>query len=73
MNLTELPTKMSPEEACERLNAIPWLITNENIEKVWVNVLWIGGEKEGKILTKTDNRKLAASIIGYMAGEQLRR
>lgn len=71
MALTEPPTRMTPDEACRRLNAIPWLITNSNVEQVWQNVLWTGDEKTGKMLTTSANRTLATNIIAYMAGEKL--
>ena len=60
-------TNLSWDEACKRLNGLPWEITNENLH-VWDRVLWTGG-KDGKIITK--NRNLATSLISYLAGEKL--
>ena len=67
LHLTGSPTNMGDEKACERLNALPWGITEENLQ-VWQNVLWTGG-KDGKLITK--NRTLATKIIAYMAGEKI--
>ena len=69
VRLTGAPTNMSYLEACEKLNALPWGITEENIEKVWREVLWRGGASDGRIITK--NRNLATGIIAYLAGENL--
>ena len=67
VRLTNHPTNLSMEEACERLNRLPWTINNENLQ-VWDRVLWTGG-MDGKIITK--NRKLTTDIIAYLAGEKL--
>ena len=56
---------------CEKLNLIPWKITEDNIDRVWLNVLWSGGSKKGKIITKEANRKIASRLISYMLGENL--
>ena len=66
--LTEGSTKMPWENACERLNALPWEITPENMGNVWQGFLWSGGT-DGKIVTK--NRAISARLIAYMAGEKL--
>lgn len=66
--LTEGATKMPWEDACLRLNALPWAITPENVGDVWQGVLWSGGT-DGKIITK--NRAISARLIAYMAGEEL--
>ena len=71
LHLTGASTNMSYQEACERLNALPWGITEENIEKVWREVLWRGGASDGRIITVQRNRKLATKIIAYLAGERL--
>ncbi len=71
LRLTGVPTNMGYQEACERLNALPWGITEENIEKVWQGVLWRGGASNGRIITMQRNRKLAIMIIAYLAGEKL--
>lgn len=71
MDLVQPPTKMTPDEACKRLNAIPWQITDSNVEQIWQNVLWTGDAKTGKMLTKNANRALAANIVSYMTGEDL--
>ena len=68
MALVSAPTNLPWETACERLNAIPWAITNENVENIWQYVLWTGGVK-GKIITK--NRGISSRLIAYMAGEKL--
>lgn len=67
--LTEGGTKMPWQEACQRLNAVPWAITPENIGGVWQGVLWSGGTRKGRILTK--NRQISSRLIAYMAGEIL--
>lgn len=70
MALTGPPTRMPWEEACRRLNALPWAITPENMSRVWQNVLWTGGvDRKGKIITK--NRPISGRLIAYMAGETL--
>lgn len=66
--LTEGATKMPWKDACQRLNALPWAITPENVGGVWQGVLWAGGA-DGKIITK--NRAISARLIAYMAGEEL--
>ena len=70
VRLTNPPTNMSVEMACDGLNRLPWEITNENLEAVWDRVLWTGG-RDGKIITKSANRNLATDIISYLAGEKL--
>lgn len=65
--MTQPDTNLSPEEACRRLNRLPWDITNENLH-VWDRVLWSGGT-DGKIITK--NRNLTTGLIGHLAGESL--
>lgn len=70
MALTGIPTRMPWEEACHRLNALPWAITPENMSSIWQNVLWIGpADRKGKIITK--NRLIASRLMAYMAGETL--
>ena len=69
LRLTDAPTNMSNREACESLNTLPWGITEENIKKVWQDILWTGGASDGRIITK--NRNLATDIIAYLAGEKL--
>ena len=64
--LTSPPTNMTHSEACERLNKLPWGITNDDI-KVWDRVLWSGG----KILAKSNKVALATDLVAYMAGEKL--
>ena len=66
--LTEGATKMPWKDACERLNALPWAITPENVGDVWQGALWSGGT-DGKIITK--NRAISARLVAYMAGEEL--
>lgn len=67
LRLTGSPSNMGDEKACERLNALPWAITEENLN-VWQNVLWTGGV-DGKIITK--KRPLATKLIACMAGEKI--
>lgn len=67
LKLVSTPTNLTSSEACERLNRLPWGITEENI-KTWDKILWTGG-MDGRILTK--RRKLAADVISYMAGEKI--
>ena len=70
VRLTGAPTNMSAEDACNRLNHLPWNMTEENLQK-WQRVLWNGG-KDGKIITK--NRKLAIGLMAWAAdGERLHR
>ena len=68
MSLIGSPTNMRWEDACRRLNALPWEITPENVSNVWQNVLWSGGT-DGKIITK--NRAISSRLMSYMAGEVL--
>ena len=67
VRLTGAPTNMSAEDACRRLNRLPWSMTEENLDK-WQRVLWSGGT-DGKIITK--NRKLATALIAWAAGERV--
>ena len=67
VRLTGAPTNMSAEDACGRLNRLPWSMTEENLDK-WQRVLWSGG-KDGRIITK--NRKLATDLIAWAAGERI--
>ena len=67
VRLTGASTRMSAEDACGRLNRLPWSMTEENLQK-WQRVLWNGG-RDGKIITK--NRKLATKLIAWAAGERL--
>ena len=69
LRLTGAPTNMGYQEARERLNALPWGITEDNIANVWGGALWTGGASDGRIITK--NRNLATGIIAYLAGERL--
>lgn len=66
--LTEGATQMPWQDACERLNALPWEVTPESVGDVWQGILWSGGT-DGKIITK--NRAISARVIAYMAGEVL--
>lgn len=68
IRLTNSPTNMDYNEACDRLNSLPWSINERNVEK-WQNVLWSGGHNDGKIITK--NRVVATGIIAFLAGEKL--
>lgn len=67
VRLTSAPTNLSADDACHRLNQLPWPITNENLP-VWDRVLWSGGT-DGRIITK--NRRLTTDLIAYLAGEKL--
>ena len=67
LRLTDPNTKLSQDEACRRLNSLPWPITSDNVS-IWDRVLWAGGT-DGKIITK--NRTLATNLIAYLAGENL--
>ena len=67
---SQTPSKMDWQTACNRLNAVPWEITPQNVSEIWQNVLWAGGaDEKGKIITK--NRRISSRIIAYMAGEEL--
>ena len=68
LRLIDLPTGMGPSLACNRLNALPWALNEENVE-IWQSVLWTGGSQDGRIITK--NRKLSTRLIAYLAGEKL--
>lgn len=65
VSLTQSPNTLSYEEACKKLNALPWGITEENL-KIWQRVLWSGGT-DGRIITK--NRSLATDLVLYLAGK----
>ena len=67
VQLTGAPSNMSASEACDGLNGLPWVRSQENVQ-IWQRVLWTGGT-EGKIITK--NRKLAIRMVAYLAGAQL--
>lgn len=69
VRLTGPPTNMAAEEACERLNRLPWALSEENVERVWRGVLWRSGGVDGKLETK--RRPLATALIAYLAGERL--
>lgn len=69
VRLTGPPTNMAAEEACERLNRLPWALSEENVERVWRGVLWRSGGVDGKVETK--RRPLATALIAYLAGERL--
>ena len=64
-----LTPPMDESLACARLNAVPWGMTEHNLEHVWQNLLWSGGKKGGKVITK--NRIIGARVIAYLAGEEL--
>ena len=68
VRLTGPPTNMAADEACERLNRLPWALSEDNVRRVWQRVLWSGGA-DGKIVSK--NRSLATNLIAYLAGERL--
>ena len=68
VRLTGSPTNMAAEKACERLNRLPWALSEDNVRRVWQRVLWSGGA-DGKIVAK--NRSLATNLIAYLAGERL--
>ena len=67
IRLVNPPTRLSPEEACKRLNDLPWAIDSEEL-RVWDRILWTGGV-DGRIITK--NRNLATDLAAYLAGEEL--
>ena len=54
------------DDTCEKLNAIPWAMTEDNVQNIWQRVLWIGSAEDGKMVTK--NRDIATRLIVYMAG-----
>lgn len=68
VRLTGAPTNMAAEDGCEKLNGLPWSISEDNMQGVWQRVLWSGGV-DGKIITK--NRRLATNLIAYLAGERV--
>ncbi len=67
MRLTNPPTNLSYDKACEVLNHLPWALTDENLQ-IWDRVLWTGGT-DGRIITK--NRNLTTDLVAYLAGEKL--
>ena len=67
VRLTDSVSNMIASEACERLNRLPWNLSEENLD-VWQHVLWAGG-LDGKIITK--NRSLSTRMIACLAGERL--
>lgn len=67
IRLTNPPTRLSPDEACERLNNLPWLIDSEEL-RIWDRILWTGGV-DGRVITK--NRNLSTDLIAYLSGEKL--
>lgn len=67
VRLTNLPTGLSYDEACKRLNDLPWSIDSEEL-RIWDRILWTGGA-DGRIITK--NRNLTTDLIAYLAGEKL--
>ena len=67
VRLTNPSTNLTVDEACGRLNELPWAITHENIA-VWDRVLWTGGT-DGRIVT--NRRNLATDLIAYLAGEKM--
>lgn len=68
VRLTGAPTNMGHDVACDRLNALPWQVSADNLERVWQRVLWSGGT-DGKVVTK--NRTLATDLVAYLAGERM--
>ena len=68
VRLTGPPTNMSADDACRKLNDLPWGMSVEHLEQVWQRVLWTGGT-DGKVVTK--NRTLATDVIAFWAGERV--
>ena len=68
VELTAGRSNMSASEACDGLNRLPWGLSQENLQ-IWQRVLWTGGKKGGKIITK--NRTLTTRMIAYLAGAKL--
>lgn len=69
VSLTNAPTNLPEEEACQRLSGLPWEITGESLKAVWDQVLWTGGT-DGRILTKNANRNLSTQVVCYLCGER---
>ena len=67
IRLTNPPTSLTFDEACRRLNNLPWSIDSEELQ-IWDRILWTGGV-DGRIITK--NRNLATDVACYLAGENL--
>ena len=67
VRLTNAPTNLTVDEACRRLNGLPWAITQQSVS-VWDSVLWTGGT-DGRVLT--NRRNLATDLIAYQAGEKI--
>lgn len=68
MRLINSPNNMTHDEACKKLNGLPWDINEENVE-IWQDVLWSGGHNDGKIITT--RRNIATDIMVYLAGGKL--
>ena len=69
LKLTKSPTNLSNDDAADKLNKLPWIITDENVEKIWQNVLWTGDAEKGRMVTK--HRNLASDLIFYLAGGRM--
>ena len=69
LELTVSPTNFSYTDATKNLNALPWTLTEPNVERVWKNVLWWGSAEDGRMITK--NRNLASDLIFYLAGGRM--
>ena len=69
LKLTKSPSNFSNDDAADKLNKLPWIITDENVEKIWQNVLWTGDAENGRMVTK--HRNLASDLIFYLAGGRM--
>ena len=67
LKLTKSPTNLSNDVAADRLNKLPWTLSN--VETIWQNVLWIGDAERGRMITK--NRNLSSDLIYYLAGGRM--
>ena len=71
LRLVSHPTNMVSDEACGRLNGLPWALTEESVGGVWQNVLWTGG-LNGRVITGAVARDVGSRLMSYMAGEKLK-
>ena len=69
LRLTKSPTNLSNDKAADKLNKLPWGVTDDNVEKFWQNVLWTGDAANGRMITK--NRKLTSDLIFHLAGGRM--
>lgn len=65
LKLTNSPTNFSYQAAMDKLNRVPWEVTDNNVGGLWQNVFWTGDAENGRMITK--NRNFAVEYITYLA------